>query len=74
MNIIYNVSRMMWIQRSLCQEVEFKTAAMPEQEHMRNVARAGLATRKSKTIFEEMLHAIEGSLSHLVTSDVDEDG
>jgi len=47
---------------------------MKEQEHMRNVEMAGLATRKSKTTFEKVLHDIEDSLSHLASSDDDDDG
>ena len=45
-----------------------------QQEDMRNAEKAGLTTTKPETTFEEMLNAIEESLSNLASSDNWEDG
>jgi len=50
-----------------------ETAIEPKQEDMSNVEKAGLTTREPDKTFEEMLNAIGDSLSHLASSDNEED-
>ena len=56
------------------QPVEYsETAIKQEQEDIRNAENMGLATRKPKKPFEEMVKAIRDSLRNLACSDVVED-
>ena len=51
-----------------------KTAIMQEQQHMRNVEKGRCTTTKPETTFEEILNVIRDSVSHLGSSEDEEDG
>jgi len=50
------------------------TAIIQEPEHMTNVEKARVTTRKPETTFEEMLNAIRDSLGDLRSAENEEDG
>ena len=50
-----------------------ETAIKQKQKDMSNVEKVGLTTRKPEKTFEEILNAIGDSLSHLASSDNEED-
>jgi len=52
---------------------EAETAIKQKQKDMSNVEKVGLTTRKPEKTFEEILNAIGDSLSHLASSDNEED-
>jgi len=60
------------VARKRVQDAE--TAMMQEQEDMRNVEKTRSTTTKAEITFEEVLNAIADSLSHLATSDNEDDG